>query len=369
MNPPIVFCPNQACPDRGRLDADNIRPHSRKERRYRCETCTKTFTETRGTPLYRLHHPAEQVHIVLTLLAHGCPLQAIVVAFALDERTVANWRARAGEHCRRLHEHFVAQGEVDLGHVQADELWVKMVKQRVWMAMAMAVPSRLWLGGVISQQRDLPLIMGLVRTVRRWASSPAILVCVDGLASYVTAFRRVFRYPVYTGKRGRPRLVAEPGLLLGQVIKHYAGRRVASTVQRVVEGTREQVLEVLRRTGTGTQINTAYIERLNATFRGALVALTRRGRRLVHKESVLTAGMYLVGCVYNFCCHHEDLRLLAPPGSSKRWIERTPAMAAGLTDRCWGMRQLIWYRIPPPPDTPPPRRGWTRKGPPRRNCP
>ena len=86
--------------------------------------------------------------------------------------------------------------------------------------MAMAVPSRLWLGGVISPLRDLDLIT----TWCTWSGlgcSRAILVCVDGLASYVTAFRNVFREQVHTGRRGRPRLVLEEGLLLGQVVKRY----------------------------------------------------------------------------------------------------------------------------------------------------
>ena len=88
--------------------------------------------------------------LVLTLLSHGCPTQAIVAAFGLDERTVARWLAEAGRHCQRIHEHLVEQGQVDLQHVQADELWVKQVGGKVWMALALAVPTRLWLGGVIS---------------------------------------------------------------------------------------------------------------------------------------------------------------------------------------------------------------------------
>jgi transposase-like protein len=149
----------------------------------------------------------------------GCPVQAIVAAFGLDERTVAAWQARAGQHCQAIHEHVVAQGQVDLQHVQADELWVKLVGKKVWLAMARAVPSRLWLGGVVSAHRDLALIMRLVPIVRSCAQTAALLVCVDGLSSYMTAFRRVFRRPVHTGRRGRPRLVAEAGVLLAQVVK------------------------------------------------------------------------------------------------------------------------------------------------------
>jgi transposase-like protein len=66
--------------------------HSQKERRYRCKRCSKTFSETIGTALYRVHKPHELVTIVVTLLAYGCPVQAIVAGFGLDERTVARWQ-------------------------------------------------------------------------------------------------------------------------------------------------------------------------------------------------------------------------------------------------------------------------------------
>src|SRR3954454_3118591 len=203
MDPQTQFCHNPDCTARGQLGLGNIRVHGRKERRYRCTTCGRTFAATRGTPFYRLKKTADLVTIVLTLLCHGCPLQAIVVAFAIDERTVAAWRDRAGGHGQRFHEHHVLSGRVELGHVQADELYVKAVARRLWMAMAMAVPSRLWLGGVVSARRDLSLITLVVQMVRRAAQGLAVLACVDGLSSYVTAFVRVFRDPVRTGKPGR----------------------------------------------------------------------------------------------------------------------------------------------------------------------
>ena len=241
--------------------------------------------------------------------------------------------------------------------MQADELWVKLVAKRVWMAMALAVPSRLWLGGVISEHRDRRLITDRVQGIRACAASLAILVCVDGLASYVTAFLRVFRHAMRTGRRGRPRLVVEPGLLIGQVIKRYAKRRVVSVVHRVARGTAEAIAEVLSKTHTGTVINTAYIERLNATFRSALAPLVRRGRAIAHLQSTLNAGMYLVGCAYNFCWCHRSLRWRAGEGASRQWLERTPAMAAGLTDHPWTMAELLRYQVPLPPWVPPRRRG------------
>ncbi len=150
--------------------------------------------------------------------------------------------------------------------------------------------------------------------VRHAAKTMAFLVCVDGLASDVTAFTRVFRDPVRPGKAGRPRLAAIPGLLLGQVLKHHAGRRLVSVTRRVVLGTAAAVAATLTATGTGTGINMSYIARLNAPFRAALCPLVRRGRALVRGEGVLTGWMSLVGCAYNFCWDHDSLRVAAPPG-------------------------------------------------------
>ena len=162
MDPSTQFCPNFYCLKRGAIGQGNIRLHSCKDQRYRCTICRRTFAATRNTPFYRLHKSLDLVTLVLTLLCHGCPRQAIVAAYGLDERTVADWQRRAGQHAQRFHELHVQQGRVDIQHVQAEELWVKVLGRRLWLAMALAVPSRLWLGGVISRRRDGRLITAVV---------------------------------------------------------------------------------------------------------------------------------------------------------------------------------------------------------------
>jgi transposase-like protein len=339
-----VFCANPACADRGVKDKGNVKVHSRKDRRFRCWTCGKTFAASAGTPFYRLHKDQSLFVCVVTLLAHGCPLPAIVAAFGLDERTVAGWQHKAGAHCQAVHAHFLGGHPLDLQHVQADELYAKRQGGRSWVAMAMAVPSRLWLGGVVSPVRNMELIQELVDMVRlAWLPGTALLICVDGLASYVGAFWRAFREKVMTGRRGRPPYRLPGGIWLAQVIKSYSGRCLSDVVRRVLWGSVEQVLGQLARTGTGEQINTSYIERLNATFRACLAGLTRRGRRLVKDEAVLEKGMYLVGCVYNFCNEHRSLRVRQEKG--QKWRQRTPAMAAGWTDHSWSLRELLSFRV------------------------
>ena len=278
-------------------------------------------------------------------------------AFGLDERTVARWLTEAGRHCQRVHEHLVEHGQVDLQHVQADELCGKQVGTRIWMALALAVPTRLGLGGAISGSRDLALITRLVQRVQACALTPALLVCVDGLASDVTAFLKIFRQPVYTGRRGRPRLVLPDGFQFAQVVKHAAKRHVVGVTRRVVHGTLEGIEAALTATATGTGINTADIERLNATFRAHLAPLTRRGRAIARTETALVAGMGLVGTAYNFCWPHDSLRQLAPDHAPHKWLLRTPAMAARLTDHCWSLDELLRFKIPLPRSIPPKRRG------------
>jgi transposase-like protein len=361
MNPQEQFCPNSACLDRGKTGKGNIGVHSRKEQRYICRTCGKTFSARKGTMMYRLKKSPELVVAVITLLAYGCPVQAIVAAMAVDERTVRDWLRRAGEHCIGVHAHLVEAAKLNLEQVQADEIKAKTQRGSVWMAMAMMVPTRLWLGGVVSPRRDVKLIQTLMTKVRGIALCRPLVILVDGLPSYVKAARRAFRSPLRTGKIGRPRLIPWPDIAIAQVVKRKSeGLRIT---RRIVQGCPEMIRHLL---GWHT-INTAYIERLNATFRQRMACLARRSRALARTAAPLTHGMYLVGCVYNsctrvhagVCTYHCSLRcpLYVGRAGRIRWVQRTPAMAAELTDHRWSVGELLAFKVPPSPFVPPKRRG------------
>ena len=357
MDPLKICCPNVDCPARGHIGKGNLSIHSRKEQRYLCRECGRTFSTRKGTMYFRLHKTEEMMTTVLTLLAHGCPVQAIVAAFGCDERTVMSWFQRAGAQCQAVHEHLVEHPQ-DLGQVQMDEIRVKVQGKVIWMAMALRVQTRLWLGGEVGEHRDMVLITRLVERVKASASAlyGPILFCTDGLRHYVSALRDVFRESVPSGQRGRPEKRPWKDLLIAQVVKQYQQGRVVGVLRRIVQGTAAQVEAVRRRSQGHGVINTAFIERLNATFRSCLAVLTRRGRALARTAQTLEAGMYLVGSVYNFCTDHDSLRL---PGliGGHRWLTRTPAMAAKLTDHRWTVRKLLSFRVPLPPWTPPKRRG------------
>lgn len=353
-----LFCPNVNCPARGRVGEGNIRCHSEKEKRCVCTVCNHTFSVTKNTIFYRLRTDPKTVMLVITLMAYGCPLQAIVKAFGFDERTVRSWWQRAGQHCQAVHHQLVEQKSLDLQQVQADEIKVKGQGVNFWMALALMVSTRLWLGGEVSLKRDLNLIEALITRVKGMALCRPLVIAVDGLSSYVTAIQRAFRSALpREGRPGRPRLISWPNIAIVQVIKqrHAQGMEIK---RQIVQGTQELIATLLDKTQGGGVINTAYIERLNATFRQRLTNLTRRTRSLAHKAETLSAGMYVVGCFYNFCDPHHSLRVKLFVGSRDyRWVERTPALAAGLTDHIWTPQELLTFRVSLPPWTPPKKRG------------
>ncbi|MBC8506284.1 MAG: IS1 family transposase [Chloroflexi bacterium] len=357
MNPQEVFCPNDECHARGQTGRSNIGVHSRKERRYICHECKKTFTERQGTIFYRLQTDEQTVMLVVTLLANGCPPKAIEKGFGFHERTIKGWWQRSGKHCQAVHEHVIGGSQLDLQQVQADEIKGKGQGFSCWIAMAMMVPTRLWLGGAISPKRNLELIQALANQIRQIALCREMLLAVDGLSSYVKAFRRAFRTPFKGEKGGRRRLISWPNIAIVQVVKQRqkGGLRID---RRIVQGCRQMILHLLKITQDGGVINTAYIERLNATFRQRLAWLARRTRNLAQQAETLLDGMFTVGTFYNFCDNHHSLRLKLSVGKyGYRWVQRTPAMAAGLTDHRWSVEELFFFKVPPPRWKPPKRRG------------
>ena len=123
-------------------------------------------------------------------------------------------------------------------------------------------------------------------------------------------------------------------LTLVQVVKHTRANTWAG-IRQVLWGSCTRFQRLIERTQGAGGINTAYIERLNATFRGHLSILVRRSRCPARRMETITQRIFLLGCVYNFCTLHSAFR------------HATPAMRAGLTDHCWSLGELLWSRPKP----------------------
>jgi hypothetical protein len=145
-----------------------------------------------------------------------------------------------------------------------------------------------------------------------------------------------------------------PQLLYTQVIKVTRRRRLVRVHHRAVFGALAAIAQVLA--ACGWQINTAFIERVNLSIRHHVAAVGRRVSTLCKGEDGLRQQLALYHAYYDFCLPHMSLRQpLAEPvptngsGSAKVWRPCSPAMAAGLTDHVWTLREVLLYRVPPWP--------------------
>jgi hypothetical protein len=157
-----------------------------------------------------------------------------------------------------------------------------------------------------------------------------------------------------TGPAPKPRWMPRPQRLSAQVIKTVRRWRLVAVTHRVVFGTLAAVKQVLA--PFGWQSNTAFVERLNLTIRQHVAAVGRRVSTLCKGEDGLLQQVAVFHCYYNFCLPHASLRLPLPQpepthgrGSARQWRPCTPAMAAGLTDHVWPLREVLLFRVPPWP--------------------
>jgi hypothetical protein len=317
--------------------------HSRKQKRYRCKRCERTFSQNHGSALYQLKKP-DLFPLVISLLAYGCPPQAVMITYGLSDKTVRDWARRAGIHCQGVHEQTVMRQQWDLQHIQADELKVTTQMGVVWIALVLMVSTRLWLGGAVNATRGKELIEACLHYAARCALCRPLLLAVDGLNMYLNAAQRVFRCR-HRLPRQRSRWFVWRDLVITQVVKKRGGKRGA--IERVVaQGTAECAQQLRQQSGGGKVINSAFIERLNATFRQRIAPLARRSRALARCPQTLSHALFLQGCVYNFCTPHTSLAVpLYLSRKRRHWVKRTPAMAAGLTDHRWTMAELMSFRV------------------------
>lgn len=167
----------------------------------------------------------------------------------------------------------------------------------------------------------------------------------------------IWETPPRTGKRGRPkkaRLVPRPGLVYAQVVKQRNKGRVVSVTTQLVKGSQADLDAYLAQSPVSSQINTAFVERQNETFRQHNRRFTRATLGFSKEQEWLERQAALFVGYYHFCLPHGGLRQpIEPPqptlgtGSVKKWQAVTPAWASGLTDHVWTLEELLTFRIPP----------------------
>src|SRR5437016_4426854 len=373
------FCPRVGCDFWGWLGLGNLRanghPSGGPWRQFHCTSCKGYFLETHGTIFHGKQAAVELMVRVLACLAEGLGIRATARVFEVDPNTVLHWLGEAAEQLKAFASHFLC--EVHGQQVQLDELYavlsaVKDGQMRAEEAIRRLSRSPQWVWTAIDPQSKLLLaiLVGprtqamaqrVVHQVREVLAPGCIpLFVTDGFKEYMSALLNHFGSWVQPARRQaqgpapKPRWMPLPELLYAQVIKTTRRRRLVRVSHRVVFGTFEAVQQVLA--ACGWQINTSFVERLNLTIRQHVAAIGRRVSTLCKGEEGLAQQLALYHGYYNFCLPHGSLRQPLPQpvptnstGSAKQWRPCTPAMAAGLTDHVWSLKEVLLYRVPPWP--------------------
>ncbi len=312
---------------------------------------------------------------VIACLAEGLGIRGTARVFEVDPNTVLQWLVEAAEQLQAFSRHVLH--DVRVRQVQLDELFALLsaVKAREvseaeaierlerspqWIWVAMDPESKLVLVIDVGE-RTLAMAQRVVHQVAQvLAPDCAPLFLTDGFREYLTALLTHYGHWVQPSRRldkgphPKPRWMPLPQLLYAQVVKTVRRRHLVDVQHRVVFGSLEAINHVLA--PLGWQINTAFVERLNLTIRQHVAAVGRRVSTLCKGEDGLRQQLALFHCYYNFCLPHASVRQPLPQpeftngtGSATQWRPCTPAMAAGLTDRVWGLKEVLLFRVPPWP--------------------
>jgi hypothetical protein len=174
----------------------------------------------------------------------------------------------------------------------------------------------------------------------------------DELRHYKDALLKVYgipeNMPKGARKRGRPKkpkLKPPAELRYAQVVKHRKKGRVVSITTKVIFGKEEEINKLLEASPVCKSVNTSFVERNNLTLRQHSRRLGRKSNGFSKDIRKLEAQLYLALGYYHFVKEHFGLRQESKD-NSKKWVQRTPALAAGITDHIWSTRELLTYRVP-----------------------
>jgi IS1 family transposase len=353
----------------------NGHPNGGPWRQLYCSSCGGYALETHGTLFHGKRVAPDVLVWAVGALAEGLGIRAVARVFEVDPNTVLVWLVEVAEHAAAFSQYFLH--DVRVTQVQLDELFAllsavqagevseaeaitRLSRSPHWVWVAMDPVSKLLLAIDVGN-RTLAMAQRVVhQVVQVLAPDCAPLFLTDGFKEYMTALLTHYGHWVQPerqrvqGPAPKPRWMPLPPLLYAQVIKTIRRRRLVRVSHRVVFGTLEAVEHVLA--ACGWQIQTAFIERVNLSIRQHVAAVGRRVATLCKGEDGLRQQLALYHVYYNFCLPHASLRIplvLPEPthgtGSAKRWQPQTPAMAAGLTDHVWSVREMLLFRVPPWP--------------------
>jgi IS1 family transposase len=379
VDPSRHFCPDADCRYGGWVGLGNLQanghPSGGPWRQLHCTACKGYFQETHGTLFHGKRVAPDLLVWAVGALVEGLGIRAVARVFEVDPNTVLQWLVEAAEQLQAFSQDFLH--DVRVTQVQLDELFAllravkdgavseaealtRLSRSPHWVWVAIDPVTKLLLTIDIGD-RTLAMAQRVVHQVVQVLAPGCVpLFLTDGFKEYTTALLTHCGQWVHlprsqaTGPAPKPRWMPLPQLLYAQVIKTVRRRRLVRVSHRVVFGTLGAIQQVLA--AHDWQINTAFVERVNLTIRQHVAAVGRRVTTLCKHEAGLRQQLALYHVYSNFCLPHTSLRQpLSHPeptngsGSAKQWRPCTPAMAAGLTDHVWTLREVLLFRVPPWP--------------------
>ncbi len=183
----------------------------------------------------------------------------------------------------------------------------------------------------------------------RSTSSPIPVFSSDDWDAFEEGLINVYgkiELPQYKGigRRPLPKLVPLDDLKYVKVLKKKIKNYVVGTLQSIIFGDPEEIFEMLG-ANSDSYIGTSYVERINLTIRTSLARFIRKGMNFSKTIKMHQKAFDFFQAWYNFIKPHKSLKLKIDSGNRK-WFQRTPAMAEGITDHMWNLKELLTYRVP-----------------------
>ncbi len=157
---------------------------------------------------------------------------------------------------------------------------------------------------------------------------------------------------LYQG-RGRPRLplrIIDKSLKYAQVYKQRDSKgKLKSITTRIIIGSKEEVMEIVQKSGRSKTINTSFVESRNGKYRKDNARLNRKTMCHSKKPKYHDAHADFLTTVFNYCRENKALKELINPDAERfetKYLRKSPAMAEGLTDKILTIKELLFWRAP-----------------------
>lgn len=351
--PPIesLSCVNPECPNYGQSGQGNLivrKIYGRDHIRFlRCRSCGLEFSERKNTPLWNSKIRESKANAIAAQLAEGTSVKGTARLTGVTPEAIRRLAGCLGRHAERFHDQHVQR--LCSTSLQADERWgyAGSKQHQVWQAEVIDPATRLVVSFATGRRNEALMERVMLDAVARLSYPLGVVLFSDGEPSYEKLFRRVFGRayrPARKGSRGRfPNLRYRLSRRQAHVVvrKTRHGRRVVRVDVRLAHGSDKRITRELTRLGFAKP-NTSAIERRNGTARSMDATSVRKTLSFAKTpESRTVLGAWGV-LVYNWARACRSLRrsLLQPRGR-QRYERRSPAMAAGLTNRIWSVRELL----------------------------